>query len=1227
MSLELPGAVQDLSLPGTNGDKTRSIDVVRVICDFQNEGSKYLDLYVNDTVHVLQKGQNEWWDGVVERNGEYLRGWFPSSYCKSITTGLTKNIRKNVFDALMLNQGSSSRRDSGLSAVSSNIDRSSVADSQTEINILTADEVNSLCDRVLLQTNEPPVWVPQLTDEGTLIYYNEKFNAYSRDLPLTSNPTIEPESLLKFPNKAVLNNLDTVSLPKDDEALEKLNYRPVISSSNDLMEARELKESSVKLHLDDSSSTLQSLTGSAYKQELFKSHNASFSGETVHQLNNALFSRDDLFYTDPSDMKTWIQLLKTLYFLVDVTIDALSNNQSSLFSAHFNRLAQLCVLFQLCARLVQHELVQQNLDYLIQRKLKKMTNSVAELGLNGDLHISLVNRGELSGDDVTSNFSESTTSEDVYLENARVNAKLLKARAESCYKIFTKLKYEDPSHDLSLLPQIYPRFLKDVFDGANWTNPLFDKKESPFKYDRKSQPFVGTRPKHLQDRSNRPKILLDKDAISTLEWKKTKLTKILGELIETLQMKPAEGVDLTKFTEEKNIAVLSVVYNILQPASRIMDILEAFDFSVFKAVKQIPTFKNHSLFSDSASSQGDIVTDPVDMESQAGSAFLEQEVVSYTYPMLIEFFEYKQELYDSISELIMDAQGLTLEDPEIFKGIKEDDSETKREFANLAESLAAKLKNLLIENDINSENDARLMFKQEDKLRSSIDKLGKSLGMVLYSAQQLITERENILNYSSRNMNIEFDISIFMGERHSTLPELLDDYNHKEDTTRQRRLSKDVPWYLDIDEAEYSIIYDSKGNVKGGTIDGLISHLTSNGERESDFLSAFLLTFRSFISPIDLITKLEQRYNILPPEGLSFEEYNTWIEKKSKVVRINTMTTIWLLLTRFWNYFYYDEPLMDKMAQFIQNVSDEIVPNKKEYLDKIKSVSEASKRRTNHSVGSSCKIEQIQNTELPPPPVIKGSSLRKLKLKDIDPLEMARQLTIREFAFYSRITELEFLDKIWGDKYSHLGSSTNIKYFISYANKLTNFISFMIIKHKDIKKRAETIVYFIKVCEKCLVLKNYSSLTAIISALSSSPIARLKKTWALVPKSNTETFNRLDKLMSIDRNYNEYRDLLKFVKDNEPCIPFLGIYLTDLTFVSQAISDNIDRDREMINFYKRYKIYHTITECLKYERVPYNFQIVHEIQSFLDSWFSVSPDVNDQHKVSLQLEPRVVPSS
>lgn len=108
-------------------------------------------------------------------------------------------------------------------------------------------------------------------------------------------------------------------------------------------------------------------------------------------------------------------------------------------------------------------------------------------------------------------------------------------------------------------------------------------------------------------------------------------------------------------------------------------------------------------------------------------------------------------------------------------------------------------------------------------------------------------------------------------------------------------------WFLGPEGEASDMVYTNEGNVKGGTLHGLVQHLTqhdqlgkllvwfnvcANSFLDSKFNTTFLLTYRSFCTTQELFNELFNRYQLAPPEGLKPEEVEMWKEKKLKLVRL-----------------------------------------------------------------------------------------------------------------------------------------------------------------------------------------------------------------------------------------------------------------------------------------------------------------------------------------------------
>lgn len=98
----------------------------------------------------------------------------------------------------------------------------------------------------------------------------------------------------------------------------------------------------------------------------------------------------------------------------------------------------------------------------------------------------------------------------------------------------------------------------------------------------------------------------------------------------------------------------------------------------------------------------------------------------------------------------------------------------------------------------------------------------------------------------------------------------------------------------------------------------------------------------------------------------------------------------------------------------------------------------------------------------PPAPLLPRISLgNRIKLTDINPIELARQLTILEFQHFQAIKPVECLNKAWqNNENKHL--APNVRQVIKLANLLSSWVCTHILGAKETKLRAGIMKYFIQ---------------------------------------------------------------------------------------------------------------------------------------------------------------------
>ncbi|KAI9278025.1 ras guanine nucleotide exchange factor domain-containing protein [Sporodiniella umbellata] len=253
--------------------------------------------------------------------------------------------------------------------------------------------------------------------------------------------------------------------------------------------------------------------------------------------------------------------------------------------------------------------------------------------------------------------------------------------------------------------------------------------------------------------------------------------------------------------------------------------------------------------------------------------------------------------------------------------------------------------------------------------------------------------------------------------------------------------------------------------------------------------------------------------------------------------------------------------------------------------------------------------------------LLKKASLQNdyslLHLVDLDPIELARQITLLQNHLFCQIEPYEIRDQ----RFKKKKKSANIKAMISKSTQTTNWIQDSILSELDVKKRANVLKYWIKVADACLQLNNYDTLMAIQSALSSTCIIRLKKTWDNVPNKHKSLLKSVLSVLDSSRNYSEYRGRLKVAV--APCLPFLGIYLTDMTFFDDGNPDSCitQSGKKLINMYKFTSVTKIFIEIDQFQK-PYHLSKLDEIQAYLLHHLeSISLDEEIYREKSYKLEP------
>ena len=224
-----------------------------------------------------------------------------------------------------------------------------------------------------------------------------------------------------------------------------------------------------------------------------------------------------------------------------------------------------------------------------------------------------------------------------------------------------------------------------------------------------------------------------------------------------------------------------------------------------------------------------------------------------------------------------------------------------------------------------------------------------------------------------------------------------------------------------------------------------------------------------------------------------------------------------------------------------------------------------------------------------------------------DSLSIARQMTLIEKELLNEIDWKDLLDlntrcngltvTSWLQLLVQNENLSGIDLAIARFNLTVDWVISEIAITKDTKLKRNTIQKFIHVAEHCREFQNYNTLMQIVLALNSVVVQRFIEAWRLIEPGDMLTWEELKKIPSLDRNYYIIRTLLNNVDPLKGCVPFIAVYLSDLSLNAQK-KTWIEHNK-IINYNK----FDTSVQIVKHfiQRVQwsknYQFEVDHELLS------------------------------
>jgi hypothetical protein len=160
----------------------------------------------------------------------------------------------------------------------------------------------------------------------------------------------------------------------------------------------------------------------------------------------------------------------------------------------------------------------------------------------------------------------------------------------------------------------------------------------------------------------------------------------------------------------------------------------------------------------------------------------------------------------------------------------------------------------------------------------------------------------------------------------------------------------------------------------------------------------------------------------------------------------------------------------------------------------------------------------------------------------------------------------------------------NISRIIDNFNNTSRWVVFTILTESDAKRRLQLLEHFIDISAELVDINNYQTVMALGSAFNNNALFRLESLWSQLDQDRVEQLEFLKELLDPSKKFKNLRDAST---EEIPCVPYIGIFLSDLSAVEACYTERIG---DLVNLNKKRLSTKVMRAMQTYQSYSYGFE-------------------------------------